>query len=949
MKNLIFLFILLAAAFFAIPGRATTYTPTISSDPAVSGGVNSANGVITGGAGNGQVSLRSAVIAANAHAGFDTITLGNGTYTLTISSGGTFENAALSGDLDINDSVAITGNGPGNTVITTTYDATCGDGKVFGVNQDGSHNGLNVSFTGLTIQNGFNNGVNFQGTFFETGGGVDFYLTGAGGGALYAMTNCVVANCVTTNSAQCHGGGVNVDSTGAATVGGASVGNAYFVNCVFSNNVSMHEGAGLCLHADKHDVTVTGCTFVKNRGESGGGLLIEHSFGGTVTVNNCSSISNTVTAGGGGGVFIGYNTSVSLANSVIAGNSATGGTSTGGGLLISELGLAGFTASINVNSCTITNNHADGVSAAGGGVYYDHAYSATLNNCVISANTAKTGAGAMNGGVSSTPPDTLTILNSTFSGNVASGNGGAFYNSSPASITTLKQCIVTGNSAASGGAFYVNGGLFTNTFSRVVSNNATTGRAVTQVAGTATVTNNWWGTNAPAALMSGTVGFTPWLQLTHTAGPNTIFVPNSTTLTASFLTNSAGTFIPVSNLGLLVGLPITFSNPMRGTLSSAQTAIQASGTATVTFTANAAGAGSADATVDNQTTTASITIPTGVSSINRAQTSPTNLNSVQWTVTFTNAVSGVVAGNFSLINTGLGGSPGITSVTAVGGAPATQWTVTASTGSGTGTLGLNMVNGTAVSAVIVNLPFTGQVYTLDLVAPDTSITAQPASLTNSASASFSFTGSDTGTGVASFQYQLDGGSYTTAASPVNLSSLSSAAHTFNVRAIDGAGNIDASPATVTWTVDTIPPVVNCSTDITVIANGYCPPTVNYSVSISDNLAIALATTNPASGSIFPLGTNTVTLTAKDTAGNTNFCTFKVIVSPGAAPLLNIVRNSTNVVVSWSNSYPCYTFQFAPLLASNSWSTYPGPFATNNGKIFVTNNAPLTNRFFRLKF
>jgi len=99
------------------------------------------------------------------------------------------------------------------------------------------------------------------------------------------------------------------------------------------------------------------------------------------------------------------------------------------------------------------------------------------------------------------------------------------------------------------------------------------------------------------------------------------------------------------------------------------------------------------------------------------QATPTSLNSVSWTVTFTNAVSGVAAGNFSLVNGGLGGAPAITSVAAVGGAPATSWTVTASTGSGTGTLGLNMANGTSVSATIVNLPFTGQVYTIVLVPP----------------------------------------------------------------------------------------------------------------------------------------------------------------------------------------------------------------------------------------
>ena len=43
----------------------------------------------------------------------------------------TFENAAASGDLDIEDSLTITGNN--QTVISTTYTSACGDCKVFAV------------------------------------------------------------------------------------------------------------------------------------------------------------------------------------------------------------------------------------------------------------------------------------------------------------------------------------------------------------------------------------------------------------------------------------------------------------------------------------------------------------------------------------------------------------------------------------------------------------------------------------------------------------------------------------------------------------------------------------------------------------------------------------------------------------------------------------------------
>lgn len=95
-----------------------------------------------------------------------------------------------------------------------------------------------------------------------------------------------------------------------------------------------------------------------------------------------------------------------------------------------------------------------------------------------------------------------------------------------------------------------------------------------------------------------------------------------------------------------------------------------------------------------------------VVSINRADPSPTAAATVSWTVTFSDNVSGLSSGNFGLVNSGLGGSPSITSVSGSG----ATWTVTASTGTGSGTLGLNMVNATGVTPVVGGLPFTGEVY-----------------------------------------------------------------------------------------------------------------------------------------------------------------------------------------------------------------------------------------------
>ncbi len=115
------------------------------------------------------------------------------------------------------------------------------------------------------------------------------------------------------------------------------------------------------------------------------------------------------------------------------------------------------------------------------------------------------------------------------------------------------------------------------------------------------------------------------------------------------------------------------------------------------------------------------------SSIVRADASPTNAATVHWTVTFGESVTGVDAADFSLANTGLGGTPAATGVTGSG----TTWTVTASTGtSGTGTLGLDLVDDDSILDAAGNKlggtgtgngNFTGQVYDVDLDGPSVTI------------------------------------------------------------------------------------------------------------------------------------------------------------------------------------------------------------------------------------
>lgn len=118
---------------------------------------------------------------------------------------------------------------------------------------------------------------------------------------------------------------------------------------------------------------------------------------------------------------------------------------------------------------------------------------------------------------------------------------------------------------------------------------------------------------------------------------------------------------------------------------------------------------------------------TSVVSLNRASGNPTRNASVTWQVVFANPVANLTASNFSLVQGGSVSGASITGVTETSGPPSTTWNITANTGTGDGTLGLNMVNDTGLSHDVTNLTFTGQVYTTDKTAPTvTNVTSSTA-------------------------------------------------------------------------------------------------------------------------------------------------------------------------------------------------------------------------------
>jgi hypothetical protein len=85
----------------------------------------------------------------------------------------------------------------------------------------------------------------------------------------------------------------------------------------------------------------------------------------------------------------------------------------------------------------------------------------------------------------------------------------------------------------------------------------------------------------------------------------------------------------------------------------------------------------------------------------------------------------------------------------------------------------------------------------DTTPPQTTITAGPAGEVASSTATFEFTSSES---PSSFECSLDGAAFANCSSPTSYTGLGAGAHSFGVRATDGAGNTDPTPAQRSWTV-----------------------------------------------------------------------------------------------------------------------------------------------------
>jgi alpha-tubulin suppressor-like RCC1 family protein len=97
-------------------------------------------------------------------------------------------------------------------------------------------------------------------------------------------------------------------------------------------------------------------------------------------------------------------------------------------------------------------------------------------------------------------------------------------------------------------------------------------------------------------------------------------------------------------------------------------------------------------------------------------------------------------------------------------------------------------------------------WVIDTIAPTIAMTTTPNNPDSNNNATFTFSATDSGTGIASYECKLDAAAFVPCTSPKTYTGLTEGAHTVSVRATDLAGNISTS-SNFSWTVDTSQPVL----------------------------------------------------------------------------------------------------------------------------------------------
>ncbi len=385
---------LLLASLLVLLPIILLFATTVSAGTTIN--VNSTLDVIN--SSDNKCTLREAIIAANtdtasggvagecpAGSGTDTIIVPAGTYTLTLAG---IEDSALTGDLDITQSVTINGAGV-STIIKQqgTFD------RIFEI-----FSPAQVTLTGMQVQSGND-------------------TSGFGGGGIRNHGTLTLSNVLLiANQSDSEGGSLKNESGASATLNGVS----------FANNTAPAGGAILNIGV----MTVTNATFNYNTAGNAGAI----DNGGIITVTNAIFISNTASINNAGSLFNHPSATATLDQVTMAQGTAP----TRGGAIENNFGV------MTVMNSALYSNTTTGI---GGGIYSDG--DMTLVNVTLSANSAISATVGQGSGGGIHNENTITLTNTTIANNFATNSGSGIYQHSSAIFTKLKNTIVA-YSAGSG-------------------------------------------------------------------------------------------------------------------------------------------------------------------------------------------------------------------------------------------------------------------------------------------------------------------------------------------------------------------------------------------------------------------------------------------------------------------------------------------------------------------
>jgi hypothetical protein len=267
--------------------------------------------------------------------------------------------------------------------------------------------------------------------------------SGAGGGLFDAAAALTLVGATISHNTADSGGGIQVKgvltlesstvSDNTATSGGGIniTGSLTLQDTDITNNSASNSGGGV---SGNGSVTITGGTFAGNTSAFLGGAI---NSSGTGTITGTEFSNNT--AQDGGAIYEVKNGTLTI-NS---GTSFDANSAQEGGAIESQ-------GTLTVNGSTFTGNQASGGIGAGGAMY-NYVGKAAISGSDFSANMAS------DGGAIASIKGPLTVTNSTFESNQATGGfGGAI---SGTGTVTINGGAFTTNMAASGGALNASGTL----------------------------------------------------------------------------------------------------------------------------------------------------------------------------------------------------------------------------------------------------------------------------------------------------------------------------------------------------------------------------------------------------------------------------------------------------------------------------------------------------------